>query len=274
MIFGLSVLIFRHEDVIPFLPVLSDYDIKHIELRCYPPRIPFDNKEYIKKLSFNLDKYNISVHSFHLPFNHIDISSTDQELREKSCKEVLKGVEICGQLGGKLGILHPGAKYGTLSNKKTAEENSINSISQIFEHCEKREIKLAVENMLPGRVGEDYNFFDKVMKNINSPDIGICFDSSHANANGTVYSFLEKTREKLLTVHFSDNNGYSDDHFFPFKGNINWKKIIEILNRISYKSIFMLEVAEEVGHSAEENLTVYQDTIKKLLNYYNPNTLR
>ncbi len=262
MEFGVSALIFGQDDIIPHLSLLAQYNIKHIELRVYPPRIPYNDKEYIKKLRHALEKNNISVHSFHLPFNNIDISSQYPEKRQSSIDEISGSLDICRELGSKLGILHPGAKYN--KNKEAAEEHSLDSIIKIFEKCEKYNIKLAVENMLPGRIGEDFVFFEKIFTKIRSSLIGICYDSSHANVNGTVYDFLKKSNNKLLTVHLSDNNGLNDEHLFPFEGNIIWTRIFKILANISYESIFMLEVAVHEGLTDEQHLKNYQEVIDKI----------
>ncbi|MBI4650570.1 sugar phosphate isomerase/epimerase [Candidatus Desantisbacteria bacterium] len=264
MKFGLSVLIFGHDDVMPYLSLLAESGIEYIEIRGYPPRIEYDDMEYIEELRTALFEYNIKIHSFHLPFNNIDISSTSNDKWQKSVDEVLKGVKICKKLGGTLGVLHPGAKYGEPENKKAAEEASYKGISVIFKECEKHGIKLAVENMLPGRVGEDFDFFENLFKKINSQNIGLCFDSSHANVNGTIYDFLKKSGDKLLAVHFSDNMGKADDHFFPFDGNIDWSKIVNILHSISFNSVFMLEVAAYDGLTPLAHIKSYQETVKKL----------
>lgn len=261
MKFGLSVLIFGREDVIPFLPLLADNGITNIELRGYPPRIPYDDKEYVKRLCTAIKKNSMIIHSFHLPFNSMNIASDDIEIRKRSVKEVINGINLCETIGGNFAVLHAGAKY---ENKQKFEECSFESIMEIFNECKKRGIKLALENMLPGRVGEDFNFFERTFKKLNSDNVGLCFDSSHANVNGTIYEFLEKSKDKLFTVHFSDNYGKSDDHLFPFEGNIDWARIIKILNRISYNSIFMLEVAAIDGLSPQEHLDIYKKCIEKL----------
>ena len=45
-----------------------------------------------------------------------------------------------------------------------------------------------------------------------------------------VKNTLEIMKQDIVTCHLHDNDGYSDQHFLPGKGTINWEKLIRDLS--------------------------------------------
>lgn len=243
---GVSSMIFEYDDLINYLPVMEKEGIFYVEIRGYPPRVDYRNKNYLKRLKDALVKNNIKVHSYHLPFHPedgFDISLTDRAKVNYAIDEIKLSLDAMLYLGGKIAVLHPGDMIGSLEAKEEHYNRSRESIGRVLEFCEKNNVKLAIENMLPGKVGERVSDVQNLISGFNSKYIGICFDTSHANITSRdVSGELKRCSDKLFTIHVSDNNGKKDQHRLPFNGNINWRSFLKELNNLNYKDVFMLEV--------------------------------
>ncbi|MCM8804134.1 MAG: sugar phosphate isomerase/epimerase [Candidatus Omnitrophica bacterium] len=122
--------------------------------------------------------------------------------------------------------------------------------------CEKAKnynLSLTIENLPPKCLCDfSTNFEDilNIIKEVKKDNIGICFDSGHANIAGIdLYHFILKCRDKLFETHFHDNFGYIKDdnsindlHQPCGIGNINWMKIIKGLEEINFKNPVIFEI--------------------------------
>jgi len=85
-----------------------------------------------------------------------------------------------------------------------------------------------------------FQYAEFILKEIESPNAGFCYDSSHDFVNGQSRgAILEKWNHKLMAVHLSDNDGLYDRHWIPGKGHVDWKKITGILKQTPIKSFSM-----------------------------------
>ena len=85
---------------------------------------------------------------------------------------------------------------------------------------------------------------------VNSPAVGCCFDSGHANVmapgkqqaqygahmhrvwQGDVIFYpqaFEKMAPAMVTCHLHDNDGFSDQHMIPGSGTTDWQELTEKL---------------------------------------------
>ncbi len=264
---GISSMIFEYNDLIDYLPIMEKEGIFYVEIRGYPPRVDYHNKNYIKNLKNALIENNIKIHSYHLPFHPedgFDISRGTLSAKGGSASggqrapaeinhmidEIKLSLDAMLFLGGKIAVLHPGDTMDSLKEKEERYKQSRENIGRILEHCEKNSVKLAIENMLPGKVGERVSDVRNLISGFYSEYIGICFDTSHANVTSKdAPNEIKGCRDKLFTIHVSDNNGKKDQHYLPFDGNIDWSSFWKELNDLNYKSVFMLEVTRHLENS-------------------------
>jgi len=80
----------------------------------------------------------------------------------------------------------------------------------------------------------------------------LTLDIGHASVSGEDYlSAIKKHHSKIFHIHAHDNLGRPennllkfnrpDPHLIPGKGEIDWKKIIDLLRKINYQGYFELE---------------------------------
>jgi sugar phosphate isomerase/epimerase len=111
-------------------------------------------------------------------------------------------------------------------------------------------VNIAVEN-----VPEPYPFlmksvehFAKFYEEINE-DIGLVFDVGHANLNGQIERFLTVFKDKIVHIHAHDNDGKDDQHLGIGLGNIDWSNVANLLRKISYDKIVIIESVEHIEES-------------------------
>jgi sugar phosphate isomerase/epimerase len=134
-------------------------------------------------------------------------------------------------------------------------------IRDLVTRAGEKDVVLAVENT--GRP----DYLDFVLSGIDSPGIGLCYDSSHDFLFGmTRGTILAKWRDRLVTTHLSDNNGEYDDHALPWDGKVDWEIVADCFPSETYSGPIMLEVYPQNGdrRTPEEFLTAAYERAVRL----------
>ena len=205
-------------------------------------QIPFGEARKIK----NLGKEKNIDFSVHAPFLFDDIAYPHDEIRKIFVNEVKKSIDFAEQIGAKMVNTHPGKKsirppevdvFSELPYQKDLYlKNSMESLAEIKNYAESKNIIMAVENTSEG-VG-------KSPRNINtliSKTEGVIFnlDIGHSNITRNTEEFLELP---ISHMHLHDNDGVEDRHRPPGEGNINFKELKENLLNKGYKGKIILEL--------------------------------
>lgn len=200
--------------------------------------------------------------NIHAPFLNCNMLwSEDEGLRKITVKKHVNLIEDCARYDIPLMVMH--ISEGFLL--KTPNELGIKSIREVIKEAENNNVKIAIENT-------DNNFFiDYALKNIHSPNLGFCFDTSHNEiSDRNDINLLKKYGERLFTLHISDNDGLKDRHWIPYEGNINWGKMKKDFPIENYKGNLSMEIftkEEDKNKSPEEFLLKAYKNICKLRNY-------
>ena len=135
-------------------------------------------------------------------------------------------------------------------------ELGLNRFKQIVEKAEKRGINVAFENL------KKVAYLDYVLKNIDSPRAGFCYDSGHHNCFCPDEDLLPKYGNRLMALHLHDNDGTKDQHLLPFEGTIDWATTMGKISETGYAG----PIAFEVGCKGYEDLPPeeYLSTVYKL----------
>jgi sugar phosphate isomerase/epimerase len=110
-------------------------------------------------------------------------------------------------------------------------------VRDLVKYAEDSGVRIAVENTQ----GADY--VDYLLENIESPWLGLCYDSSH----DFLYSdepgrLLRRWGGRLLTTHIGDNDGQDDRHWLPWEGSIDWGEVRKSFPVGTYEGCLNLEV--------------------------------
>lgn len=151
--------------------------------------------------------------------------------------------------------------------------------------CKKAEeygLSLTIENLPPRCLGGFTTTVEDILniiREIDTPNLGICFDSGHGNIAGiNLLSFILKAGDKLFETHFHDNLGYLKDdnsindlHQPCGIGNINWIEVIAGLERINFKNPIIFEIGSsyETLNINKNNWFTFYAVYKNRLKNYN-----
>jgi sugar phosphate isomerase/epimerase len=243
------------------LPTLAKYGVKNIEIRAKAGHFDYEDDKKVELLAEKLERFGIKAYSMHMPSRKVDISQEEEWNRVWSIREIEKAGLALSKLGGEILVVHPGGKIKGDRDKRV--EKSLESLEELLDFCEECDLKLAVENTLPGKVGTKIEELLSIMSKFNSSRMGICLDTGHINIEGNPFEAIKKAGSKLIHLHIQDNLGENDDHFLPGKGNINWEELIDLLKQIKYEGIFMFETLRREGESLEELLIQTKDIFDK-----------
>jgi sugar phosphate isomerase/epimerase len=147
------------------------------------------------------------------------------------------------KLEAKIWILHSG-RFTPLTYffPEKAWEAHNNSLLELSKEARNMGVGIAVENMLGG-----YELFNspkngrKILEDVKSENIGLCFDIGHANLLGDIDSFLEVFSNEIIHIHIHDNDGKEDSHLPVGEGSIKWKNFLDWLEKAKYKGWIVFE---------------------------------
>ena len=161
-----------------------------------------------------------------------------------------------------------------MPNERGFEEidaKSVEFLAGLCEYAGKFGISVAIENLpvFTGATGEShlYSTVDELLSIIgrlhsrNLMNIGVCFDTGHANIGGlNVPEALLKAGAHLKQLHLNDNPGEvkpkagGDLHLICGEGNIPWREVVRVLREVRYAGPITFELGSRSGHPIDELL--------------------
>ena len=88
------------------------------------------------------------------------------------------------------------------------------------------------DNQIPENIFEEApETLRMLVKEINSPNLGVCFDTGHFNLFSKVplEKWFEEIGDNIIEVHLHDNTGSNDDHLGIGDGNIDFDLFFSLL---------------------------------------------
>jgi sugar phosphate isomerase/epimerase len=252
MQFGVSTIIIEDKDLISQLPTLAKYKVKNIEIRAKLEHFNYEDYRKVDLLAEKMKEFDIRAYSMHMPIGKVDISQEEEWGRVWSIREIEKAGLALSKLGGEILVVHRGGEVKGCRDGRI--EKSLESLEELLDFCKEWGLKLALENTLPGELGDKIDELLSLVNKFNSSCMGICLDTGHINIEGNPIEAIKKIGSKLIHLHIQDNLGQIDNHFLPGKGNINWEKLINLLRQIKYEGIFMFEARKREEENLEELL--------------------
>ncbi len=154
-------------------------------------------------------------------------------------------------LGVKWVVLHPGSGVGFGADpeaRKETRQQNLTAFRSFLETAEEVGTGIAIENMIGGRprFGATVDDLLWLVNELNSERVGICWDTGHAHLSGLDQGkSLRAIGRHLVALHIADNDGASDKHWAPLRGNVDWKEVVGALHDINFQGPFNLEVPGE-----------------------------
>ena len=208
------------------------------------------------KISYARDSYGMKF-QVHAPIADLNIGCPAGNLREAAVKEIFTLMDACDRLSIDIITFHPGmaVAYGENIKPKVREATKI-SLKEIDRKQKDLHVKMALENMPPADWSIGYDLHE-LLTMLDGTDIGICFDTGHANVAHTIDTFLNDDY-KLLNVHIHNNSGSWDEHLVINKGSMDIASVIASLSK-HYNGNYVIE-----SRNPQEGIES-RDILKKLL---------
>jgi len=147
---------------------------------------------------------------------------------------VANRIRMAGRLGSDVVILHliglpdDPAQQGAFWDRVWA------SLDDLAPVAAGAGVRIALENghfdqleACLGRYGADF--------------LGLCYDCGHGNMIPDGLDRLEAVRDRLISIHLHDNDGQNDQHLPPFRGTVDWPRLMDILARSAYARWISME---------------------------------
>ena len=199
------------------------------------------------------DKLGISFIQAHLPYYNNFCTEPILPRREEAITRVL---EVCGILGVKWAVNHPGTVQKTTDYAAKSKKACIEYFSPQIETAKKHGVGFAIENLFDSGGNRSYcGTVEELIDLVDSfkdDSVGICWDFGHGNLMYPDQTEpLKQIGSRLKMTHVHDNNGQSDQHLPPFSGNIDWPAVVRALREIGYTGAFSFEVVNRTFKHSE-----------------------
>jgi sugar phosphate isomerase/epimerase len=142
----------------------------------------------------------------------------------------------------------------------------LDRVKRIAEKAEQCGVNIAFENI------RSFAHLKYVLDNVDSPRVGLCFDSGHQHCRSPEDDVLAAFGSRLMALHLHDNMGHitgaseEDSHLLPFDGTIDWTAAMRKIAETGYTGAIAIE-AENKGYealSAEEFLRLAFERARRL----------
>ncbi len=165
-----------------------------------------------------------------------------------------RSIEAAAVLGAKYLVVHPVWKDGsgkTIENAKKFISVNAKAIRQWLPKAQECGVILLSENLLWGASKDPRNIADLV-RTVDSPWFGWCFDVGHAHCSGFSSEILKECTAVPLSLHIQDNDGSGDGHLIPGDGTVDWDAFLQTLDEIGYAGDCVLEAHHQSLEAPDE----------------------
>lgn len=220
---------------------------RYIDLGIYgmTPDAPYmhdDWRDRVNRLKAVADELGMEFVQAHSPIGNA--LSDDPKHVEMLVQSTIRSIEVCQMLGIKKTVSH-GGKIEGISKEEFFDRNKA-FFEKLIPTMERCGVNVLCENSSTVNSGTKYALKNgKDMRQfidyVDHPLFHGCWDTGHANQEGSQYDEILALGEHLYAIHYNDNHGVTDDHIIPFLGRLNHDEIMHALIDVGFKGYFTLE---------------------------------
>lgn len=159
-------------------------------------------------------------------------------------KTTLRSIEICEMLGIKNTVVHSGQAAGVTKEEWFVRNKAF--YEKLFPTAERCGVNVLCENSTKSNMGDRYFInsgkdMREFIEFVDHPMFHGCWDTGHANCEGSQYDEIMAVGNHLFAIHYNDNHGARDNHVAPFLGTLNHDEVINALIDVDFRGYFTLE---------------------------------
>lgn len=166
--------------------------------------------------------------TIHAPFMDLNPGAVDSRVLEATRYRFHQCFDVAEVLRPARIVLHSGyEKWKYDHDVDLWLERSLTFWPEFIKRAESMDTKLAIENIFE----DEPTSLARLMEEINSPSVGICFDAGHCNIFTAVplKEWLKVLGPYIIETHLHDNLGDLDSHLVIGDGNIDFKEVFAAL---------------------------------------------
>ena len=189
------------------------------------------------------EELGIEPYQCHL-FMDMNLASADPDERSTMEGLLAELLEFASRLGVRHAVFHPGwQRKGEPGPPDVVRAAMEESLKRVAPKARETGVRLAVENTMGPVFGADPADLARLAEATDSEYVGICLDSSHANAEGReAREAVLACGKSLFCLHLSDNDGSGDQHRLPYDGTVNWVALVDALNEVGFEGPLNFEL--------------------------------
>ena len=181
-------------------------------------------------------KNTISVHG---AFQDLILHSRDKRISETAMSRYIQNLEIAKQLKAKYIVFH--GNFNPLINHESYIRNWTEQNTRFWsEAISKYDITILLENVWEGSP----EIFRKLLDEVKSSQLKICFDTGHANifSKVPISEWFNVLGKDIPYMHINDNKGDKDNELVPGEGTINWQEFSNNIKKYEMTPNIVFEV--------------------------------
>lgn len=234
-----------------FFQSLQNNNISAIEISVSHEDYPSLDYSFIKRMS---DVYGIDLWSYHLPFSpfsEIDISK--RELKKKTINYFKVLIEKAAEIGIRRFVVHPSGEPILDRYRRNRMEYAKESLYELAEFTSTLDSFVLCENLPRTCLGRNS---EEILGLIGVDDrLKVVFDTNHLLCEA--YSdFIDKTGNRIESVHISDYDYLNERHWLPGEGKIDWYDLYTRLINSGYKGPWLYEIGFDAPGSIRRPRTL------------------
>lgn len=191
-----------------------------------------------ERLSYN------PIITIHAPFLDLSPGSTDSLIRRATSERLTLLDEKIRPLAPAKIVFHTGYdKWSFDGDREIWFKNSLLFWNSLIEKLgDKRGYDVLLENVFE----EEPGYMARLIKGVDSPSFGFCFDIGHCNVFSKVdmEEWIVALGDRMREAHIHDNHGKSDEHLAIGDGDIDFDSFFKLLDARGIDPILTIE-----GHS-------------------------
>lgn len=185
------------------------------------------NSADIERLKDSLE-YKPSL-SIHAPFMDLSPAAVDSKVRAVTMERFLQVLDIAESLSPEIIVCHSGyEKWKYALNTDIWLRESVKTWTPLIEKAERLGVRIAIENIFE----DEPSSLSLLMKEFQSENFGICFDTGHCNLFSKVplSQWLENLSEYFIELHLHDNDKSADLHLPIGDGTFDFRALFSAIN--------------------------------------------
>lgn len=210
-----------------------------------------NRKQHVREIAEWFRTSGVPLHSVHAPLYSdyewgrsgsppLNIASADRAARIEAMDEIKRAIELAEQIPFRFLVQHVGLPNESFDDRKF--EAAMTSVEHLRAFAKPLGVRVLVEN-IPNELSTPDRLVEFI-RVTHFDDIGVCFDTGHANMMGDVASAFETVRKHVYSTHVHDNDREKDSHLWPGAGTIDWKSTLELLSQAPNKPPLLLEIED------------------------------